>query len=676
MSAASPSVASRVEGFRREAAQAAATWYDAKGNWLLDSTPPVTRERFWLAFPLYRSGRHAFADAIIRKGKTKAYGARRFDIFETNIAALLLKLHGEAMADDVREKLESLVEDGFHDFPGNRQIDFQFHGYNDNMPAKATLGLILGGERLGHQGAVAHGRWNLEQFRGLLTRRGIHSEYQSPTYTPLTIHAMAELAEHANDPGIRALSRAIEARLWMDVAARFHPGLGLAVGPHSRAYTVDTLGQATVLGGVLWFLLGERVDPSPMELFRPSPKRVYHHQNDLPFNIAQLCWFTSGNFHLPAPAADLFRKKTFPFRAVATTEIGDWGPDLPAHPCRIETLLERDFAVGTADSNWLGGEQAMPYFVNYRKTNGAGRVENRGTVYTKILVDDDRPGFCRDAGVFGRGEADLVPSQSLVRTIQSGRSVLVATHPQLRLGGGEGLPGRSVARLRELVVFPSHFGGGDALLVGGKKRASWSGPFSVGEWVCSRRGRMYIGIRALVWSIPRRAIAHRLVAEGGYEWIESVFYEGRRRRFTREALRGMHGGFLAEHAGVDDFPSLAAFSAWCATATICDSMWSTRWVRIARPASGKRPALDLELSASAGAPLARFAAVDGKVVDTVTPLSIQGIPNASLPFLGGRVSPSPIGIPWSRFQTVWTSRQGGVGDRAKTGVDRPRFTKP
>jgi len=27
-----------------------------------------------------------------------------------------------------------------NDYPGNRQADLQFHGYNDNMPAKARWG--------------------------------------------------------------------------------------------------------------------------------------------------------------------------------------------------------------------------------------------------------------------------------------------------------------------------------------------------------------------------------------------------------------------------------------------------------------------------------------------------------------------------------------------------------
>jgi hypothetical protein len=59
---------------------------------------------------------------------------------------------------------------------GAAQSDYKFHGANDNMPAMATMGHILGGEALNDAGAIAHGRWMLHQFRRLFSRAAWASE--------------------------------------------------------------------------------------------------------------------------------------------------------------------------------------------------------------------------------------------------------------------------------------------------------------------------------------------------------------------------------------------------------------------------------------------------------------------------------------------------------------------
>ena len=62
------------------------------------------------------------------------------------------------------------------------------------------MGMILGGEYFGDAAAVEHGMWNLRQLRDLLTRRGLLSEYTSPTYSPLSILNLAEVARAAAPP--------------------------------------------------------------------------------------------------------------------------------------------------------------------------------------------------------------------------------------------------------------------------------------------------------------------------------------------------------------------------------------------------------------------------------------------------------------------------------------------
>ena len=453
----------RIRAYCMEASRAACTWYSESGDWRLTSTPAETRERFWICCSLYAVGTSALADAIIRKGNTAqktARGTIHFNIFDTNIAVLLLMKYRDVMGKDVREMLENLVRDGFGLFPGNRQPDYQFHGYNDNMPAKATMGLILGGEMLGDTAAVEHGIHNLMQLRAQLIRRGINSEFNSPTYTPLTVHAMAEIASHAENAEARSLALKIEHRLWYDIAARFHPETKMISGPYARAYTADMLGHASCLSSLLWFVLGDAASPSPLSLFGDHDGLVLHHMNDVPFNGAQMSWFASGSYHLPENIDDLFFKKRYPFRAAATAEVGDCSDiagsaGYAAHPCRIETYMTPDFAVGTTDTQWLGGEQTMNYFADYRYTDSVRSWQDRGTAFTKFLINDDAPGNTASAGYSNCGEADNIASHTDTLTVQDGPTVLLITNPQPSLGNDRvNKKSTEMSSLRVLFIFP------------------------------------------------------------------------------------------------------------------------------------------------------------------------------------------------------------------------------
>ena len=279
----------RTSQYMAAAAKAARAWFDAEGNWIAPTKPLETRECLWLAFALYAQGEPALADAVVRKGDTPFYRDHYYNIFDTNIAALLLFQHRQRMSDDIGAKLQRLTRDGFDFKPGNRQPDYQFHGYNDNMPAKATMGLILGGEMLDCPEAVEYGLWNLRQFRAMLVRRGINSEYNSPTYSSLTIHAMAEITEHSRNEEARELAAGIEQRLWMDLSARFHPELGrdgrsvLACLHRGHAGAREHHGRdAVVLPGRRREPLADGILQPPAGTGRASPGRLpLQHRADV-----------------------------------------------------------------------------------------------------------------------------------------------------------------------------------------------------------------------------------------------------------------------------------------------------------------------------------------------------------------------------------------------------------
>jgi len=647
------SPAQRRRTFLDEAAATAVNWFDPAGRWLLKSVPLRRRERFWISLALYHAGFRELADTVVQTSPPDGdeYSLpTQYNIFSTNIALVLLLDHRETMAREVRSLLEGLVEEGFGKFPGNRAPDYQFHGYNDNMPAKATMALILGGEMLGNREALEHGLWNLRQFGRQLARRGINSEYQSPTYTPLTLHAIAEIGSRAADPEARQLARDIEARLWIDVAARFHPQLKTSTGPFSRAYTVDAISHLTVLSSLLWFELGDLSEPSPMELFDTLSPLVLHHMGNRPFNIAQMSWIAAGNYHCPELARSLFENKEYPFRVEASTESGNGQGSYPAAVAQARSYLEEAFAIGTSTLPFLDGNQPHPYHCVYAQEHQAGAPIRVGTIYSEWARNGELPGriAAEAEGCENRGEVDLVPDVGSSWTLSHGRTAILLSCPssQLAAPDPEGQRPR-ISRLDELIVFASHFERAQEIRVNGVLRRQWAGPVEPGAWIACRRGRLLVAFRPLVYSRERGTPEITLEENGPYQLIRTRFFDGETRPLSDDELLRYHGGFIAEHACVDDFPSLEAFCATLEQAIIRDFFFTTRRLGYQRSAGDGSPYF--ELSWSPRAVMARHSLVNGMPPETPA-LEITGLDCAGLPLLGKPPVVDAGYFPWEHLR--------------------------
>lgn len=676
-SSSDPGFIARTHLYLEQAARAAQNWYDADGIWVAASLPSQVRDRYWICCALYAEGMHDLANAIILAGDPMMShmgweNPAPYDIFHTNIAVVLLIGHREKMSASVRTKLEELVRAGFAFQPGNRRPDYQFKGLNDNMPAKSSMGLILGGELLDYPEAVEHGLWNLRQLRNMLSRCGVYSEWNSPTYSPATLAAIGKIAHYAKHPEARELAAGIEERIWLDLAARFHPGIGVLSGPYSRAYNFDVIAHGSSISTLLWFVLGDVARPSPMELFKPDSGLVLHHKGDHPFNIAEKCWYATGAYHPSARVLDLFLRRDYPFSAVAMAEVGDRGPDFPARSIRVETYMEPDFTVATSSTQWLNGAQAAPYFATYKHSAEVKSFKDVGTVYTKFTVNDEVPGTVEaPTDPEGRpyansGELDCLDSRSFVVTLQSGPTAMVLTTPHLALGGVEESESpREITRLNEMVIFPSHFAGADEVRIGNKTCSFWSGQAAHGEWIGCRRGRLLIAIRPLVFQPEPQSAKITLETINRYEVIRSTFYEGVARTFSKAELRKVFGGFLAEHASVDEYPSLAAFMEEMSACLFTDYYWSTRRTRYRRPASANRPPLELETSWSPGDVTIHYTLINGRKVPQDIRVSIDGLKDADFPFLTNGWASVPSYFPWDPLKADWGSGSavGIIADR-------------
>lgn len=660
-----------VQDFLEKANRAARSWFDADGNWVTEETPPFWgRDRIWLCSSLYEFD-PKFCDPIVYQHTTGSYGKHRYNVFTSDLAACLLAQHREKMSARTRHEMEALVRESFHFKPGSRQPDYQFHGFNDNMPAMATIGLVLGGELLNHRGAFEYGLWNLRQLRAMLVRRGTISEYNSPTYYSIVIQSMAAIAEYGRDREAKRIALGIEERLWIEFAARFHPEIGLVSGPGSRSYMPDLAGHSSMGTIMLWAALGDsvHVEPSPMELFTRPPGHFDTSENNYPYAISKVCFFAATPYHIPGDALRLFRRKRYPFRAVGTAEVGSGGEYYPARATRLETMLYPDFSLGTADSPMLNGSQSTPYFVTYRRTKRVRSIEDIGTVFDATMVNDEEIGRIRQFKPYrSKGESSLLHDHGFKVTLQHGPTAMVLSHPDLALAGTDAarnwqeVKPTPIRSLSEMVIFPSHFHGADEIFVGGKRRKSWSGAVKHGEWVACRRGRLLIAIRPMAYSLKTGRVKLSLETINHYEVIRFNFHEGRKRTFTTDELRHMFGGFVAEHASVDEFPSLAAFANHVAQAKFTDYFWWTRRVRYRRPGGPKRAALDMEMAQHPGSPSCRYAMINGRVPEWPV-AKIDTIDEKKLPFLSESYKPVPAFFPWKDFGVAWGDWPYAINDR-------------
>ncbi len=658
--------------FLQTAASAGKRWFNDQGVWQAGSRPLSARERFWLSFAFYECGDAETGDRVVLNTdiRSKDFGAESsFSIFTTNIAVVLLLRYRKRMSAPVVSMLEPMVREGFATFGGNAAPDYQFHGFNDNMPSKAAMGLILGGEMLGSSEAVEHGLWNLRQFAAQLTRRGINSEYNSPTYSPLSLHAMAEIAEHAQSEEARSLAGDIEARLWLDLAARFHLETGMLSGPYSRAYTVDLLGQVTLASSLLWYVLGDLSKVSPMRLFEPEESLVLHHLGDQPFNVAQMCWLAAGEYHLSDATRRLFSEKAYPFQCETSSEMGPSASGgYPPCANRQQTYQQADFSVGTSNVSFLDGVQSAAYFATYRHTDkpDIDGLREVGTVFSKMLLDEDVPGkWVSEKPTYSNaGEQDNLASYGCNFTLQSDSTALVLSYPRLTLAGRDGIEPKSIHRLSEWVCFPSKFAGADKIYVGTELRPSWDGAVPRGQWIACRRGRLLIGIRPLVYTRTMGEPAIRLECVNGYEAICSTFYDGEARKLTTQDCSDVFGGFIAEHASVDEYASLEAFARDLSRTKIADYFWTTRRVRYLREESAARPELEMELSWLPGTVTPRFAEINRERLDWPAWRASAPAPElADIPLLGKKRKPVPPHFPWEHLRCAQAEWPWVIGDR-------------
>ena len=558
-------------------------------------------------------------------------GEPPFDIFVTNLAVQLLVLHGPKFKPDLREKLEQWAIPCLRDYAGDRQGDYQFQGYNDNMPAKATLGMILGGEYFEDAEAVSHGLWNLHQLRDLLTRRGLMSEYTSPTYSPITLVSLTEIARHSRNEEARALASICAERVWADILGHFHAPTGMLGGPYSRSYQPDSTGHLSTLSFILWLWHGKGVYPDPLEELKTSKIRLVHHHGSHADALGLLGWCASSSLTPPNYLSRWAKTRQYPFSLRATAERGQF-QRFDAGDILTTQHQEEDFALGTSEGDSWSQHQAETFFLNYRLRVPTANVADVRTAYLRYFINDEIP-----------TDEHRLPTHGCTHTVQQGRSALVLARPVLSLEG------KLIHCLKFSVILPCHLGSIEKMEV-------------IDNHVFLRDGAIYLAFCSLNATNWGSGEAIRLERTGSYQCISFYNYKGSPRIFLRQELGQTLNGFAVSVCPAAE-RSFEEFRDEVLRGECVDSCQNG--MRTVRYRVG--PTL-LEMSYAVEADRVRFSAINGRIVTRPT-WEADGLPAGRLPFLGETPTPNALNLPFNHLRTAWGPELSWV--IAANGRSRP-----
>ena len=583
-----------------------------------------------------------------------------FGIFQSNIIAGLLHRFGHLMSDEARRFCQIHCEKLFSTRYGSGQVEYNFHGVNDNMPMMSTYGLILGGEAMGNKQAVKHGLWKLHQLRRHLSRCAWASEYNSSTYTAVTLAGAARIASFAHDEEIRQLALEIEQRLWMEVILHFHPGTFMQAGPHCRAYSIDSAGHTHSLQAILWLVFGPEISGRDLiqSYFAPDGKEVLHFCGNPAQSIAEYVDMLECDFHLPEQALELMSKRSYPVHIKGRTEIMSIYDNF-ASEVHTTTFMQENYSLGTSTLPLCGGEQTNQFYATYKQASKPESFKDAAPVLCKYFIKETNIGK-HETSEDGAHSGELFQKNfGWAYALQKDNTAMVIAMPTrenqlqtdcLKLG----------------LIFPAHYGSIAASIIGDSGvNAGASGESAEVVPVSVEAGEVYMHIQPLLpTNLPRKA-ALRFKRVNSYEILELVNYEGETRNFDLVELSNVLNGFVFTIEDKSKFPSLEEFHDKMSNCRIVDYLFNKH-----RFINFQRNDVDIDLTVSLIPFGVQTEAINGRAVERPF-FACNQLDVSKLPFMSGKVEHNFPFFPWNGLETSYFDDSWIVGSN---GVE-PNYSK-
>ena len=256
--------------------------------------------------------------------------------FNPIIAAEILLRYQDVLEPSTKEALTAIINDGL---PEAIDASLAVTGVHNFSMMRAFLFLaasqLLETYRVSyelHSIPEVYNRMRLRRF-GMnvlrllelqLERTDLCNEFNSPTYSPISLWAAAEIVNLIDYPPACEAARRIEGRLWHELLAFHHPLLKQLSGPHSRGYAVDLVGHASGWK-LLCAFLGLDGDTSVADLLYPPLPGQIIHCGDISFQRCIACWSIQADYHLPEDALAEFNRREYPYSFSGDYEVPGQG---------------------------------------------------------------------------------------------------------------------------------------------------------------------------------------------------------------------------------------------------------------------------------------------------------------------------------------------------------------
>jgi len=541
--------------------------FDDKGNYIGRDGITGMRERLWFAYSFLAEG----SEEACRTGNRIIEASDYYPChFAPKTSIQILTKYDDRLTDLARQTLYGYLDSVIED---SASPEMDFVGVNDNFPCMSTFITLIGGRLLNRPHLVEIGVKRLHQLKGMLTRRGFASEFNSPTYTGVQLCALAELANYLEEGELKQIALECEERIWADQLAHLHLPTSQVAGPYSRAYTVDTVGHTHHSRYALYAVLGDRLPVYPLNTLFTSrngePGEELHHS--AAFMQVSVTDVLNTVYHCPVELVEHALAKTYPYEVTGTTEFTSsndshaWGlPDdqvlmddmteYPAGVGRITTYMTEDYALGTSTHEFHSGVQTASFHLLLRRDPEAEPAQkNIRAMFAKYLIGDHKPG---ETNYYDRldfsSEKSFLLDEGRKLAIQHKQTAMVLYKPKAF--------GRLQATSLKLsVLIPCHYGDPDEIWLGDRKLESLTGESVEPCPVYIRDGVVFIALHPLLLTDHGRSHAVKVERINEYIAVSFYNYEGPARDFDRQEFLLTGGGFAVQAASNGEAGSFAAF---------------------------------------------------------------------------------------------------------------------
>ena len=377
-----------------------------------------------------------------------------------------------------------------------------------NIVAQDISNSILGGQLLDEAEYTRRGIAKLRRWLATIDQSGIPHEYNSPTYSLVSIEALHKVADNARGREACMLAQLIITRIGLSIALHLHPATGRLAPPHCRAYYPALVGESPAEAGAFKRMIAQGKLPG---------------------------WLGLMGEHLPLP--------------MTTRETSDARADT-----MISSTLDKDFSMGVASSelatqsNRFISSQSNVCGVHYRVD---GRAEP-GVVFSRYLINDKWLGDYR-----------TTPSRTndhIFRDEGSFRGVLAGSRA-IGLYTSRELDAWSRCHSAKAALIWSRADDVDEIWLDDKRVESLPADVPEGALIVVGCGSVYIAVqplerRKLGPHAPIRILEHR-----GCLLLEMYNYLGPAKTFWELAQPGAffqgyaHNGFVMDVLARAEFPS-------------------------------------------------------------------------------------------------------------------------